>query len=90
MSRTFKIKTSALKHRISEEQIEHVLANIPQYREDDGEDDNGNSREVVIGCDALGNLIELMLIYDNSSWDFIVVHANKAQQPYKGRFLRNK
>lgn len=47
MSRTFKIQTSALKHKISEEQIEHVLANISQYREDDGEDDDGNSREVV-------------------------------------------
>ncbi|MBX9568088.1 MAG: hypothetical protein K2X77_04295 [Candidatus Obscuribacterales bacterium] len=59
MSRTFKIQTSALKHKVTEDQIEQVLASIPQYREDDGEDEKGNSREMVVGYDSLGNLLEL-------------------------------
>ncbi len=36
------------------------------------------------------NLLELTLIYDDSEWDFIVIHANRAQQPYKSKFLRNE
>ena len=87
MSRSYEILESAHKNGITEEQIDHVLANEPQYREDDGEDDKGDSREIVVGYDFATRLIELVLIYDDSHWDFKVIHANMAQQPYKGKFL---
>jgi uncharacterized DUF497 family protein len=91
VGRTFDVWESAYKNGITDEQIDHVLANVPIFREDDGEDSNGNPREVVVGYDATKTYpIELVIIYDDSKWDFIVIHANRAQEPWKGKFLESK
>ena len=91
MTRTYDTLESAYRNGITDEQIDHVLANIPVLREDAGEDEQGNSREMVVGYDATKTYpIELLLVYDDSHWEILVVHANKAQQPWKGKFLEGK
>lgn len=76
-----RIAPSARKHRISDADMLHALDHMVRYRE---QEDDGETRILVIGADRAGHFLELVLVpAENPA---LIIHAD-ILRPSRYRFL---
>lgn len=80
-----RIHGAALRHRVSEERIRHVIRECPYplYSDEPGEED----LVIYLGADPNGVLLEVMAV-ELENDDLLVIHAMKMRHRYDDDFER--
>lgn len=67
---------SAFEHKVTEASILHVIRNA-LYHDDDYQPGSDPIKELFLGPDVNGNLIEVFANYDETHQRFVIFHAMK-------------